>query len=251
MLDLSLLQILAVSAAAFLAAIIGGVSGYGTGLLLPPILLPLVGPTAVVPIISLSALVTNATRLFVFREVFDKVTARRVLLCALPGTAAGAYFYTLLTGPAVMAIIGFVLVILVPLRRILMRRHGGLSARGTLAASAGYGIINGGTSGSGVILLTILLSTGLVGSAVIATDAGISIVLGVLKVAVFQSAGLLTSSAVVMAAIIGVSAIPGAFIAKRISTRLSARLHTGLLDAVVILGGILLVIEAIRAASSV
>jgi uncharacterized protein len=68
---------------------------------------------------------------------------------------------------------------------------------------------------------------------------------------VFQSAGLLTSSAVVMAAIIGVSAIPGAFIAKRISTRISARLHTGLLDAVVILGGILLVIEAIRAASSV
>ncbi len=244
--ELSLLQALAVAVAAFVAAIVGGVSGYGTGLLLPPVLLPLVGPTAVVPIISLSALLTNGTRLFVFRELFEARTARRVLLCALPGTAVGAYFYTRLSGPAVMGIIGLVLVILVPLRHVLMRRHGGLSPRGTLAASAGYGVLNGGTSGSGVILLTILMSTGLIGSAVIATDAGISIVLGLLKVAVFQSSGMLTSGAWAIAAIIGVSAMPGAFIAKRVTARMSSRLHTGVLDGVVILGGLLLLVAAFR-----
>ena len=248
--DLSLLQIAAIAAAAFLASIVGGVSGYGTGLLLPPVLLPLVGPTAVVPIISLSALLTNATRLFAFRARFDGATALRVLLCALPGTLVGAYFYTRLSGQAVTALIGLLLVILVPLRRLLMRRHGGLSPTGTMAASAGYGVLNGGTSGSGVILLTILMSTGLVGSAVVATDAGISIVLGVLKVAVFQSTGLLPASAWAIAAIIGTSAIPGAFIARGLTARLSVRLHTGILDAVVMLGGLLLLSASLSAQPS-
>jgi uncharacterized protein len=245
--DLSLLQALAVAATAFVASIVGGVSGYGTGLLLPPVLLPLVGPTAVVPIISLSALLTNGTRLFAFREVFHADTARKVLLCAIPGTLVGAAFYTFLNGRTVTAMIGLLLMILVPIRRILMRRHGAISPKGTLAASAGYGILNGGTSGSGVILLTILMSTGLAGSAVIATDAGISLALGVLKVAVFQTAGILPPRAWAIAAIIGVSAMPGAFIAKKLAARMSSQLHTGILDGVVILGGLLLLTASFRA----
>ncbi len=46
--DVTVLQYALVAAVAFLAAAVGGVAGYGTGLLLPPILLPIVGPQAVV-----------------------------------------------------------------------------------------------------------------------------------------------------------------------------------------------------------
>lgn len=41
-----------VAALSFIAAIVGGVAGYGTGLILPPVLLPIVGSEAVVPIIA-------------------------------------------------------------------------------------------------------------------------------------------------------------------------------------------------------
>ena len=43
----------------------------------------------------------------------------------------------------------------------------------------------GGTTGAGVILLSLLMAVGLEGAAVIATDATVSIVTGAIKVAVF------------------------------------------------------------------
>ncbi len=50
----------------------------------------------------------------------------------------------------------------------------------------------GGTTGSGVIFLSLLMATGLEGAAVIATDATVSVVTGVVKIAVFGVAGVLT-----------------------------------------------------------
>ena len=50
--DISLAQLALVAAVAFFASLIGGVSGYGTGALMPLVLVPLVGAEPVVPIIA-------------------------------------------------------------------------------------------------------------------------------------------------------------------------------------------------------
>jgi uncharacterized protein len=44
-----------------------------------------------------------------------------------------------------------------------------------------------------------------------------------------------------MAAVIGLAALPGAFIARRLAHRLTLKAHTAILDAVVMLGGALLI----------
>ena len=54
--DVSLAQLALVAGVAFFASVVGGVSGYGTGALMPLVLVPLVGPAPVVPIIAISAL---------------------------------------------------------------------------------------------------------------------------------------------------------------------------------------------------
>lgn len=233
-----------VAALSFIAAVIGGVAGYGTGLILPPVLLPIVGPQAVVPIISLSALMTNASRLIAFKDKFDVRNAVVLASCALPTCVASAYIYTALSGKAVTIAIGLALIILVPLRRLAAKAQWTLATSGMAAAGGGYGFLVGATSGSGVALLSILLAAGLRGSAVIATDAGISLFLGLAKTAVFQSAGALPASAWIMAILIGCCAIPGAFLAKRLTAGLPIHIHTSILDGVVILGGALLVIQA-------
>lgn len=46
--DVTLLQFVAVGVTAFVASIIGGVAGYGTGLLMPLVLVPIIGAQAVV-----------------------------------------------------------------------------------------------------------------------------------------------------------------------------------------------------------
>lgn len=243
--DVSLLHYLLVAAVAFMAAIIGGVAGYGTGLLLPPVLVPIIGPEAVVPVIAVSALMTNGSRLLAFRAAFDARRALLITLCALPFCALGAWSYTRLSGGHVAMLIGAVLILLVPVRRSLTKWHGHLPPKGIAAAGAAYGLLVGGTTGSGVVLLSILLAAGLQGPAVIATDAGISLVLGALKTMVFQSAGALPLSSWIMAAVIGVAAMPGAFLARRLAHRLSLKAHTDILDAVVILGGAILIVQAV------
>ena len=49
-----------------------------------------------------------------------------------------------------------------------------------------------------------------------------------------------------MAVLIGVCAVPGAFIAKRLTRSLSLAQHTSLLDGVVVVGGVLLILQALR-----
>ena len=57
--DISLAQLLLVAAVALFASIIGGLAGYGTGALMPLVLVPLIGAEPVVPIIAISAVITN------------------------------------------------------------------------------------------------------------------------------------------------------------------------------------------------
>lgn len=234
-------QYLIVATVAFIASVIGGVAGYGTGLLLPPVLVPIIGAEAVVPVIGLSALLTNSSRLMAFRADFDFSKFKLIALWGVPTTIAGAYGYTLLTGPMVTVLIGAVLIVLIPVRRVFAKRRQHLSDRGVTAAGIGYGLLNGGTAGSGVMLLSILLGAGLSGTAVIATDAGISLVLGTFKSLTFFGAGALPGAMIVMALLIGLCAMPGAFLAKKLALKLTGQAHVLILDAVVILGGVILI----------
>ena len=52
--DVTLLQLLLVGGVALFAAVIGGLAGYGTGALMPLVLVPLIGAEPVVPIIAIS-----------------------------------------------------------------------------------------------------------------------------------------------------------------------------------------------------
>src|SRR5208282_391870 len=218
--DVSLIELVLIVVLAAFSAITGGVAGYGTGALMPLILVPMVGAAPVVPIIAISAMFTNSARVMAFRHLLDKRRALIALVCALPTCVLGAWLYTLLTGHGAALVIGSTLIATVPLRRILKRRGHKLGEKGFAAASAGWGVVVGGTTGAGVILLSLLMATGLEGAAVIATDASISIVMGVVKLLVFGIAGVLTSKVVAIALVIAAVAYHCTFLAKLIVERL-------------------------------
>ena len=86
------------------------------------------------------------------------------------------------------------------------------------------------------------MAVGLQGAAVIATDAAISVIIGMVKIGVFGVFGAVTAKVVAVALLIGVVAFPGAFLAKALVERLPVHVHTAILDAVVIAGGVLMVL---------
>jgi uncharacterized protein len=244
--DVSLTELALIAALAAISAITGGVAGYGTGALMPLILVPLVGGAPVVPIIAISAMFTNTARVAVFRRALDRRRAIIALFAALPTCVLGAWLYTLLTGRGAALVIGSTLIATVPLRRVFKRHGHKLGEKAYAAAAAGWGIVVGGTTGAGVIMLSLLMATGLEGAAVIATDAAVSLGMGVVKIAVFGAAGVLTKSVIAIAFLIGLVAFPCTFLAKRIVERLPGHVHTAILDAVVIVGGTMMIWGAMK-----
>jgi len=244
--DLSLTELLMIAGMAALASIIGGVAGYGTGALMPLVLVPIVGPEPVVPIIAISAIITNTSRFVAYFHYANRRRALIVIGAAALTTALGAYGYTRLTGTGAALVIGSMLILSVPLRRLARKRDVKIGDTGLGVSAVGYGVLVGGTSGSGVILLSLLMASGLEGAAVIATDAMISVVTGLIKISVFGLFGVVTAQVLAFALLIGAIAIPGAFLAKAFVERMPVHIHTAILDAAVMVGGVVMITAALR-----
>jgi len=244
--DVSLAQLFLVAGVALFASVVGGLAGYGTGALMPLVLVPLVGAEPVVPIIAISSIFTNLSRFVAYLSYADRRRALIVIAFAILTTALGAYGYTRLTSAGSALVIGSMLILSVPLRRLLRRRDVRIGDSGLAAAAVGYGVVVGGTSGSGVILLSLLMAAGLEGAAVIATDAVISLATSVVKISVFGLAGVVTPQVLAFAVLIGAVAIPGAFLAKAFVERMPVHIHAAILDAAVIAGGLVMIASALK-----
>ena len=244
--DISLVQLLLVASVALFASLIGGLAGYGTGALMPLVLVPLIGAEPVVPIIAISAVFTNISRFTAYFRYIDRRRALIVAAAAALTTALGAYGYTRLTNAGAALVIGTMLISSVPLRRLARRREVRIGDSGLAASAVGYGVVVGGTSGSGVILLSLLMAAGLEGAAVIATDAVISVATSVIKISVFGLSGVVTAQVLAFALLIGIIAIPGAFLARAFVERMPVHIHTAILDAAVITGGVVMISTALR-----
>ncbi len=244
--DISLVQMLLVAAVALFASVIGGLAGYGSGALMPLVLVPMIGAEPVVPIIAISSIFTNFSRFTAYLRYADR---RRALIAACSAaltTALGAYGYTRLTGKGAAVVIGTMLILSVPLRRLLKRHDVRISDGGLAAGSVAYGVLVGGTSGSGVILLSLLMAVGLEGAAVIATDAVVSLATSAIKISVFGMAGVVTAQVIAFAVLIGLVAFPGAFLARAFVERMPVHIHTAILDFAVMVGGVVMISSALR-----
>src|SRR5262249_21097116 len=158
--EISLPQLALIAGMALVASFVGGVAGYGTGALMPLVLVPIVGAEPVVPILSLSALLTNSSRATAFWGFVDGRRALIVLTAAVAHVWLGAWGYTMLSGKGAALVIGAMLIASVPLRWLMRRRGLALSSRGLAAACFGWGPLAGGTVGAGVILLSLLMAAG-------------------------------------------------------------------------------------------
>ena len=235
--DVGAAQLLLIGAVAFAASILGGLAGYGTGLVVPIFLAPVVGIANVVPVMAVGMIFANGSRVAAFWRDIHRAHARRVLLAGLPLCVAGAYGYTLLEARWVALLLGGFFILSVPLRRYLAHAGWRLEARGVAVAGAGFGFVNGGMTGAGLLLISTLMAAGLQGPALIGTDAIVSVVMGFAKIALFGSVARLDLQLAAAGVLIGLATTPGAFVARWLLARIPLRVHTLAMDAVILAGG--------------
>ena len=244
LLDASTLAVVAVIAAG--AAVISGVGGFGTGVILAATLVPLIGIKQVIPVLAVAGAVINAGRFWFYRASLDRRTLGLVVAVSLPFLVLGTWIYAVLDVRILGTLLGAIVIGSVPLRRLLQRRNILITAKGLAIGSSVFGLATGIATGTGVIMVTLLLGAGMSGTAVLATDALISIVLDIAKAALFHRFALLDSQAFFTGLVVGAATIPGSALAAWLVTRMHAHLHVLFMEALILVGGASMIVNSWR-----
>lgn len=244
--DIGLAQLLGVAAIAFLGAVLGGVSAFGTGLLITPFIVPIFGVKAVVPVMAVAMTLGNVARTWASWRDTDLRLAAWILVPSLPGIVIGTKIYDLLPSETLSFIIGGFLLVSVPLRRVLAGRQASPTRQALLPIAGAFGLVSGTVPGGGILILPVLLGLGLQGGAIVGTDALIGAGVNVVKIALFGQYDLLDLKLFVAGLLIGLCTIPGAFVARWIVDRLHVRVHTAIVEVMVIFAGLSLIWNGIQ-----
>src|SRR3546814_13954865 len=78
---------------------------------------PIIGPKAVIPVLSVLMLINNASRAWFFREHLQPKRIALIAGTAVPASALGALLYVRMDSDLVQGLLGIILIASVPLRR--------------------------------------------------------------------------------------------------------------------------------------
>ena len=145
--DFSTTTLALILAVSFGSAIIGGMGGFGTGIMLTAALTPILGIKAVVPILALAGIIINGGRFWFYRRDFDIRIVKLMLPPAL--LLLGTYLYQKLDAAHLSIAIGVVVMLAIPARRFLQSRNLYLGTTGLVIGGGLFGFFNGLASGKG------------------------------------------------------------------------------------------------------
>jgi len=237
---------LLVLAVGLLGGTLGGVVGFGTSILLLPPLVIVFGPHEAVPIMAVTALMANVSRVAVWWRDINWKAAGVYSVTAAPAAALGAR--TLLSLPAglIEMTLGVFFLTMIPIRRMLL--NAGFRVRLWQLALVGavIGFLSGIVASAGPINTPFFLAYGLVKGAFLATEALGSIAVYLTKGLVFRAMGALPWETIIKGLVVGSSVMLGSYLGKRIVQRLEIAQFQLLMDAVLFVAGVTMLISALR-----
>ena len=205
--------------AAFIAATISGVAGFGGALLLLPLLVQTVGVIHAVPLLTFAQLIGNLSRVaFGFSQV-QWMPVALFLLGAIPFSILGAISFIELPKELVTRGIGLVILLFVSLKYTNILNFKVTPA--LLIAGGGFvGYLSGLVGSAGPLGAAIFLSMGLPPVAYVASEGTTALVMHGVKLITYQQYISLDQSMWITAALMGMAMIAGSWVAKRVIERI-------------------------------
>jgi len=241
------LDLIAVLLLGVAAGTLGGVIGFGSSIVLMPVLVILFGPREAVPIMAVAALLANASRALVWWREVDWRAVAAYSAAGVPAAALGAS--TLLTIPErwIEITMGLFFLGVIPARRGLARHNLRINLWQLALAGALVGYITGIVVSTGPINAPFFLAFGLVKGAYLATEALGSLAVHVSKTIVFRTFGALPVDIIAKGLVIGSSLMVGSFVAKRLVLRLEAAQFSMLIEGLLLVSGLTMLGAAVLA----
>ena len=231
--------------AAFITAVFHSVSGLAGALLLVIALAPILEIKTVVPVVAVAVIISNLTRLWVFRRELVTPIFISLIVTALPGMVIGALGFVYLPVNTIVLLLGIFMTVAVPGRRIMKNRGIKVGRAGFSAIGPVYGVVSGMTMGAGLLLAPFFLGAGLVSGQIIAMTAALGVTLNITKTIIFGASPLLNIPLIAVGIIMGLCTIPGAFAGRWILQRTPIRIHTLLVEGVILGGAVFFFIQVL------
>ena len=229
-----------VLAVGLVAGTLSGIVGFGSSIMLMPVLVIAFGPLQAVPIMAIAAIMANLSRIIVWWREVDWRACAAYSATAAPFAALGAATLLALPVRFIEAALGVFFIAMIGVRR-WMAAHAlklGHAQLALLGVPIGY--LTGIVVSTGPITAPIFLASGLVKGAFLSTEAAASLAVYVAKIAVFRGLGALPLDIIVKGLATGSTLMAGAFIAKRFVLKMDAARFRLLMDGLMLLSGLTL-----------
>jgi uncharacterized protein len=228
---------IAILALGLAAGTVGGVVGFGSSIMLMPILMVAFGPKEAVPIMAIAALLANLSRVAVWWREIDWSANAVYCATAIPAAAMGARTLLKLEPQLIEAFLGLLFMAMVPVRRWLMARGLRIALWHLSIVGAGIGFLSGMVASTGPINTPFFLAYGLVKGAYLSTEALGSMAVGISKAIVFQRFDALPPETALRGLIVGASVMAGSWVARGFVLRLDAQQFRSLMDGLLLCAG--------------
>lgn len=232
------LTLVAIAVMALLTSTVHGATGVAGGFLLSACLAFVIGIAPIVPVVSVSLLISHGSRaLFNVRD-FDKSAFLAIAIPAIPCVVFMAFLYGRMSSNLIAIVLGCVILISIPVRRWAKSREIKAGQKTLSGVGAIYGALSGVSIGPGMLLVPFMLGYGLRKEQLVATLAVIALMTNITRVSVFGATDLFDSQYILIGILCGLMTIPGNWIGRTLLRRMTNENHSGLVDVLTVLGAL-------------
>jgi len=219
---------------ALLGSTIGGVAGFGAGILLLPVAAWTLGIRAAVPVLTVTMLLGNLARIWWSRHDLHGGITLRFIAGAVPATAIGVMILAGASSDWLRRAIGAFLLAAVPLRRVLTSGRLQVRAAHFPLIGGAVGLLSALVVTTGPVVTPFFLAYGLRRGAFIATEAMCAGAMHITRGLVFARYRMISGEILIIGLVLGATMFAGAWIGRRMLDRMSDRAFLAVIEVLLV-----------------
>lgn len=234
---------LLVGGVALVAATLAAVTGFGGAAVLLPVLVLAFGARAAVPILTVAQLIGNASRVWFNRTELDYRVVGWFALGGVPLALLGSVLFVRAPLTSLTRLLGVFLLLVVVWRHVRPNTTVRPTLRSFTLIGAGASFLSALLGSVGPLMAPFFLAYGLVKGAYIGTEALATVVMHVTKLVAYHQTRVLPTSSILPGLALGPIMVAGSWFGKRIVDRLPQSVFVFLIEATMIVAGLLFLIR--------
>ncbi len=237
------LVLVGLGAAAFAAAVVGGLAGLGSAIIIIPALTFAVGVREAIPIAAIAVMMQTWSRVWVNRALIDRSVVKWFVVGAFPAAALGGTAFANLPADFLQRGLGVFLLLIVAYRHSPLMRDIRISARAFVGVGMGQGFLSAIFGGAGPFGASFFLAYGLRRGAFVGTMAAAMTTINAVKIGVYGTYSLLDLSGLALGAALGLVMVVGAYVGGAVVNRVSDKAFVYIVEAVMVAAALSLLLR--------